>query len=512
MAMKAYAPSLHWQTAIFAAGLAMFFGLAASLGSPLLVAFLVALALAGVLAASPVALLWLVVIGGLVFAGVAELYFPAIRQARWGVVIVSAGLGLVAVLSAGWQRETRRGSKPEPWPSVVVFAVIFFLIALFSGVLNLGMTMDTAVGFKGYFQVWSILLAFALLPLRPPAAERFMASLVWLGLLQFPFILHQHFVLVPQRLGATDAAKGIVAQDVLVGTFTGSMDGGGAGPAMAVLLLVALMISIAYWRCGRMSLLRLGALALVLLLPMAIGEHKIVLVLLPLGLVLVFEDKILQSPLRAMGLLSIAACVVALMFMVFTLLPRGDNSRPLTPGEYLEQMLAYNVGDRGYGNALLNRTTVYPFWANYQQSGSGSVINTLIGYGPGASKDPRGSLAEHSLSSERFPRYGIGLTGISGLLWDVGLLGTIAAAGFFVSAYRMARRLVREAPPKTLRWAHLKGAEAGAAMMGLSLLHNNMFLFEIGFQTLLMVLVGYLIYARRSYAIPNANGGVPPRK
>ena len=503
MTTKAYSSIHNWQMAVVALSLAVLFGLVASFGSPLLALFLVALAMAVVLAASPLALLWLVVVGGLILAGVAELYLPAIRQARWGVVIASIGLGIISLLTWAWRQKAGHLAKPEPWSPIAVWAVVFFVIALFSGFINHGISLDTTAGFKNYFQVWSILLAFALLPLRAVSVERFMAFLVWLGLLQFPFILHQHFVLVPQRL-----AKGsVAAQDILVGTFSGSMTGGGASAAMAVLLLIALVICIARWRSGMMSLLALVSVTVIFLVPPTIGEDKIVLVLLPVGLALVFEDKIRRSPMRAMALLTACACLLLAMFAVFTILPHPSGSRSLTLDEYWQESWSYNLGDRGYGNDILNRTSVYPFWAKYQSS-SGSIVNVLIGYGPGATN--ASSLSAHSLSRDQFPGYGIGLTGISGLLWDVGVLGTVAALDFFLSAFRLARRLVRQATPYTLRWAHLKGAEAGVAMMGLSLLHNNMFLFEIGFQTIVMLLVGYLTYVRRSYASPQVAAGTTP--
>lgn len=498
MTTKTYPLSHHWLMAVVVLLLAVLFGLVASLGNPLIALFLAALVISVVLVASPLMLLWLVVVGGLILAGVAELYLPAIRQARWGVVIASVALGIIALLIGAWKQKSDHRDRSKPWSAVAIWAVLFFVVAIFSGFLNLGMTLDTVIGFKGYFQVWGILLAFALLPLRPVSVERFMAFLVWLGLLQFPFILHQQFVLVPQRSGLMDAAKGIVAQDVLAGTFSASMTGGSAGAAMAVLLLVALVMSIALWRAGKLSKFRLAAVSMIFLVPLAIGELKIALVLLPIGLYIIFEDKVRRNPLRAMGLLSISAFLMIALFVVFTILPRAGATRSLTPDEYWQEMWSYNLGDRGYGNAVLNRTTVYPFWVKYQQTSGGSIVNTLVGYGPGVSKDTRGSLTEHSLAAERFPGYGIGLTGISGLLWDVGILGTLAALGFFVSAYQMARHLVCHVQPGTLRWVHLKGAEAGVAMMGLSLLHNNMFLYEIGFQTLLMLLVGYLLYVRRS--------------
>lgn len=483
-----------WAIAFFMLA-AIFCGLVASLGNLLIAFFLASLFAAIFLLASPTVLLWGVVIGGLVVAGLAELYFPALRQARWGVALAAIGLGGASILLSFWSR--RKDAVPATWTSTGTWCVLFFLISLAASILNQGISFDAIVGLKNYFQTWGILIALAMLPLAAGYADKFISFLLWLGLIQLPFVLHQHFVLVPQRMTALNEARGMVAQDILVGTFSGSMSGGGAGPAMAVLLLIALVLAIAYWRAGCISLRKLILFSAILLPPIAIGEHKIALVLLPVGFFLVFEDRVRRDPVRAVGLASLSALLLAAMFLVFTLLPSASSSKKKTVDEYWEEMWSYNLGNKGYGNAALNRSTVYPFWARYHQSAGGSAINTLIGYGPGASKDSRGSLAEHSLATERFPGYFIGLTGISGLLWDVGILGTGAAFAVILSAFLATRRLTRQAIANSRRWAHLKTTEAGIAMVGLSFLHNNMFLYEIGFQTLCMILLGYSIFVQR---------------
>ena len=494
----------HWPFFVIASMVAIL-GFSASIGSPLVVLFLVAIILSVALAASPLALLWAVVFGGLVLAGLADLYLPDIRQARWGVVLAALALGFVSIFSGLWARDqhtTNRSRSKQS--SVTLWMLLLFLIAVFSAVINLGLTFDTAVGLKGYFQVWGILLAFALLQLHPLSADRFMRSLIWIALLQFPFILHQHFVLVPQRLGLLDAARGIVAQDILVGTFSGSMTGGGAGAATAVLLMTALTIVAILWRKGLISWLRAGMFSLIFLVPLAIGEQKIVLVLLPVGAFIAFEDKVRKSPAAAVGLLSAVGILLAAFFLAFTMLPQAGTSRTYTPAGYLQETLSYNTGDRGYGNSKLNRTSVYTFWASQHLNERGPLVNTLFGYGPGSSKDARGGYAEHSLAAERFAGFGIGLTGLSGLLWDVGILGAAAAVGFFLAAFRLARRMANQRLLGSETWCYLKGAEAGIAFCGLSLLHNNMFVYEIGYQTLLMLLVGYVVYQQR---LPSVSSG-----
>lgn len=495
---------LGWLTILLFGFAGIASGLVASLGSPILAFIIVALFAAVVLIASPLVLLWVVLIGGLVLSGVAELYFPSLGQARWGVALAAIALGAASLVFGMWAHRPIPATPTRAWSSIATWSLLFLLIALFSAFLNLGLSFDTVVGLKGYFQVWGILLAFVLLPLRAPSVERTMMFLFWLGLIQLPFILHQHFVLVPQRSGIADAARGMVAQDILVGTFSGSMSGGGAGPAMAVLLLIALTIAIAMWRVGKISFIKLALASIAFFLPLAIGEHKIALVLLPVGLFVVFDDKVRRNPLGAIGLATISGVLLAVLFIVFTLLPRAGSTRLLTPDEYWNEMWSYNAGERGYGNYALNRTTVYPFWAKYHQTAGGSVIQTLVGHGPGSSKDARGGLSEHSLAAERFPGYGIGLTGISGLLWDTGVLGTLAVLGLLVSAYRTVRNLLLQTPTGSVRWANLKGAQAGIAMIGFSFLHNNMFLYEIGFQTMTMLLLGYVAYVERTLAPPFA--------
>ena len=483
------------RTLIIVTGLlAIVSGLVASLGVPLLALFLAAPVIAVLLATRPILLLWLVLVGGLVVAGVTTLYVPMLRQARWGVALAAMLLGAIAII-AHFVRNPPRSPLPhglqERRGTLMVWAFAFFSLTLFSGLLNDGATLDTMIGLKNYFQVWGILLAFALLPMSAGSADRMMAFLVWLGVLQLPFALHETFFLVPQRMSALDAGRNIVAQDIVVGTFSGSMSGGGAGASMTVLLGIALTVLLARWRSGRLGIAALVVSCLACLAPIALGEHKLGMVFVVLIPLIVYGDQLVRNPVRTVAFGAISLAVAVLLFIAFTMLPRTGGSRNLTVDEYLQQAVDYNVGDKGYGSLYLNRKTVYAFWWQAHQS-PGRIVNALIGYGPGATNESRTGFRERSYASTQYPLYGIGLTGLSGLLWEVGVLGTAAALGFLVSAFLIARRLALKAGRVSARWAYLKGAEAGVLMVTLSLLHSGNFLFEIGLQTLLVLLVGYL--------------------
>jgi hypothetical protein len=98
---------------------------------------------------------------------------------------------------------------------------------------------------------------------------------------------------------------------------------------------------------------------------------------------------------------------------------------------------------------------------------------------------------------------GIGLTGLSALLWDVGLIGTLLVGLMFLSAYRLAGRLAQATSGNPLAMALFKGLQAGVAILALSIAHKSYFVFEMAFQTLFVLIIGYLIYSARHLLHPD---------
>lgn len=171
-----------------------------------------------------------------------------------------------------------------------------------------------------------------------------------------------------------------------------------------------------------------------------------------------------------------------------------QSTRHQSVAQYWQQTLDYNIGERGYARYILNRTSVYPFWLKEHSLSDG--LRVLIGHGPSSTKEGDGGLIGNTVAKSRYPGLGIGLTALSALLWEVGIAGLIAALGLFWSAFFVSGRLSRECADP-LSASLLKAAQAGIAVFAISLLHNQSFVFEIGYQTILMLLLGYIMAQER---------------
>lgn len=478
-------------TVVLASGLiALLGGAVAALGKPVFILIFLAV-IAGVLVLfKPKLLLWVILIGALVLSGLAELYLPSLKLVRWGVVLVAIGLAVESLI-------INLTSKREPivstgeHNSILIWALLFFLFSVFSALLNEKLSINAISGLKGYFQVWAVLLAFIWLRLKSTEADRYIKSLLWLSLLQVPFALHQYFFLVPLRLSKAMAEKDlVVAVDVVAGTFGASLSGGGGSQNMAVLQVISIALVWALYRIGSLSVKTASILSLIFFLPLILNETKITFFILPLALALIFQDRLLRNFFKTVAMVVLIGSLMITLAIGYTLLPRAGSQKE-SLSKLIEHSMEYNFGNTGYGGLLLNRSTVYAFWFK-QNIMNGSIKDVLIGHGPGATNTTPG-LSTHTLAIDNYAGVGIGLTGIDGLLWEVGVLGTLAVIGLFISSYFTAGRLANRFTGSE-QWALLKSAQAGIALVGVNLLHDNSFLFDISLQTLFVLLLGYIVY------------------
>jgi len=72
-------------------------------------------------------------------------------------------------------------------------------------------------------------------------------------------------------------------------------------------------------------------------------------------------------------------------------------------------------------------------------------------------------------------------------------------AMMFVSAYRLAGRLAQAAHDRPLAMALFKGLQAGVTLLAISIVHKDFFVFEMAFQSLFVLIIGYLIYSARNF-------------
>ena len=274
------------------------------------------------------------------------------------------------------------------------------------------------------------------------------------------------------------------------------MSGGGRSIDLAILCLVGATYAAAAWRVGAISGTRALMVVVAALIPIAVAEVKIVFFLIPVAVYILMRDLAEKHPARF--ILGIAASFVLLIAIAvgYLLLPGAESQKPKSFSAYLDDTINYNVGDKGYGNAKLNRSTVYSFWFK-ENIVNFNGIHALVGYGPGATFT-NSSVVDKSVAREKYKAIGIGLTGLSSVLWEFGLLGGIALLGIFFSAYALSGKLLRkviggEDFPAVIT------ARVGVVACGISLFHSSYFVFDLAHQVMLMMFLGVIIALSRKY-------------
>lgn len=477
---------LLWLGAIVLSGI---FGLTLAFGIyPLTIGFFVLIA-GAVLVMKPLAGTWIVIIGSLIFSGLIDLYLPGLQPIKWALAGLSMGVALVAYVFSSNPHKIG-GNKLGPSSSLIFWLWTFFAYVILLSLFNWHGFAKFVTSFKGYFQVWGVLIALYYLVNKEADSRRIVKFILILGVIQLPFVFHQFFVLIPQRTSEEFALRGMVAADVVAGTFGGSMTGGGRSSSLALLCALGITLALSYYREHIWKLKTVLIFLSVFMVPMFFSEAKLFIVLLPVALFLLYKDKLLEDPLKfifgAIGVLLLLASI----FFAYSLIPGADSQQSLSLQDMWDSNVSYNFGDRGYGNLLLNRTTVYAFWVeeNFRLT---EILHILFGYGAG---ETQGGVLMHEASEllRKYPGYGISLTGISTILWELGLVGLVIVAMVFISAYKLGSNLLRNSK-YPLSKPMINAARISVVLFAISLLHNSYFFFDLSYQSLFVLVFGYLL-------------------
>jgi hypothetical protein len=436
---------------------------------------------------------WIVLVGPLLISGPLAMHFPELGRIAWLFSILGFFLLAAAIVYEGTNRDPHRPSVP----TFVVLSVLFIVYAvgsLFMGGDDFG---AGAGSIKRNFQYWGLTFVMAAVAFDPRTVRRWLFFILALALIQLPFALYQRIVLVPRRYNMPDS---VVPIDIVTGTFEGSITGGASNNVMAFFLIAAIAgVLCAY----RESLLRRPALWMllpVLGLPLVLGETKLVLVLLPAALFIVYADLIRKKPFAFAAGSLVATVLIAAIGYSYVVFHVHDGRHGMTFQQRLDENLSYNVGSRGYyGGASLNRGNVVQFW--WSEHGEKNLSSTVFGHGLGSSFGPMGS-DQRGHMDRKYPGYAIGLTTISALLWDIGLFGTGLYLMIFVSAFIAAGQLAARASPGFDR-AMCRTLQAVVGMMPALIFALDLHLMTPSLQVLTAFTLGLIAWRwRRGHRAP----------
>ncbi len=461
---------------VAASGLAFLFGLISVTANPILIGLAVGLVGGTFLLAIPKKTILLVIALGLATPALLDMVGHGFHRVLWAVSMMALLLfvpGLLNLFSFNPEHK-------KHIPLFIWLALIFVLYASIVSVMQLHGMGELFGGFKRYFQTFGLLLVLVTLANTKQDFDLWLKLLLIIALLQLPFAIFERFILVPLRGGL---AAGGEATDVVAGTMGANIEGGSPNAIMVTFVLIAAAFVFSRWKMGLIETSRAALLAGILLLPLALGETKVVVVILPLLAFVLLRKDIMREPAKyipVFGLMLILTAILA-YFYVYILLDSSFD-------EAIAGILRYNVQEVGYGTLLLNRTTVMTFWAKFHSLQD--PISFLFGHGLGSSYG-NGFDAGHI--ARLYPNYGINLTTISTLLWDLGVVGLTMYVSIFIAAWVQIGKLWRNSTSAQVK-ADCVALQAGIALTLFFLIYSDSQVNLLVHELIISLMLGYAAF------------------
>jgi len=419
-------------------------------------------------------------------------YFGGLHQAQWAPFLIAGVLFLrVPIELLRSKPSTERPAKAEVWGLVVFWslgAYLFFIAA--SALINNVRFLQLLVGAKNYLFFWAVFLLISVGTASPRLLNRIWYLLMGVAIVQLPFAVYQHFFVTKQRHAARE---GLTALDAVVGSFGGNPEAGGGSGSMALFLIVALSFAAAMWRTGVIT----GRFMLIFFVTVGativLAEVKVAVVLLPVAFLILFRGELRRRPAFFVGA---SAMLFALLFVVISVYQSYwayERTKTYTLSERIERSYTYftdpNYVDRYTGE--VGRVASLVLWARENTDDPGRF---LLGNGLGSSRTSTVAMGDQAL--RHFP-YRIDANSIAALLWDVGLLGTLAfvlaiGAGA-VLAFKTSKAPDLPAPERAM----LEAAGVGLILILCTLPYNRDAVDTPQIELLLMLLMGYAVLWRK---------------
>ena len=306
-------------------------------------------------------------------------------------------------------------------------------------------------------------------------------------------MLHQYFYLVPIRQGLVDEVEALIPIDIVSGTFGGKLNSGAANAALSVFCFVVFSGIVSLWANKLLGLFKAIVLSTLVMFPVFINSTKISSLYFLIVLFVIFRKELVQNPLSFMAKFMVVISLIGLMALsIIKLTPANEKVGSIK--ELIEFTYSYNVASENTRDTMLSRVGSLKLWLSPVRPHS--IKELVIGYGPAASRlvrdrtDPRvvRALGQQALA---------GNTAAAAILWEGGIVGFILVVGLFASAFHATSKLIKKLQHNRYQASIFQGLQAGIVICFFSLFHKNFFVFHIGFQAMLMLIFGYIVYWER---------------
>lgn len=467
-----------------AAILALFSGLILPVAGVFPLVALWALPAALVIVFYPLAFFWLMMVLVLIVSGTVQ-YFTDNGQLQW----VASGIGICLLIS-GFLRGAGNAAGPASRRVTAIDASLlaFAVTATVSTVFGEGGAAHLAAGIRNYLPFLGLYAYIRLSGLQAVTLRRVIWFLLAVAALQWPVELYQALVVVPQRVEANYFGS---AFDSIVGSFGGPKFGGGASGSLAIYLVFGMALALALYRNALLG----GKVTIFCLLGMLLGiglaETKVVFVLIPLALAVLYASELHRRPIHFLiGALFVLGVMALLMYVYYLFFWESANRGD--PWLVIVRRFSYSFDpDFMPANNWPGRMTGLAIWFRGQDF-SGDMYHWLVGYGVAAATSAS-TIAGPGVAALKFG-LGTDVTGATKLLWEVGAVGLVAYVAPLFFAFRSFGRVLRAGDCDPLLRSFVEALRAMAPVLALVVLYEVTIVSSPPMQLLAMIL--YAVAAR----------------
>lgn len=405
-------------------------GLVISSSSNILVLLFVGLLLGLALLTQPVLLLWILATVSLIIDGLLQFTLD-FTQAQW----VSSIVGFMLIIASIIKVATNKQKTITPSLRISYFLAFFIIINVFSSILNLVPVPQAIVGIRTYVPFLGVFFALSVGLISETQIKRMFYFLIIVIFLQVPAIIYQVLVIVPQRaalLGAEDA------WDSVNGTFGGTMFGHGASGSLAVYLAVVALLVTVLWQNGFVKKLFFYLFTLSALIVIGATEAKVIFILVPIGFYFLNKDLILRKPVSFLiGSMGVISFLIGVLFAYIELYYSDSMSGDLM--KTLQTRFLYSF-DPDFMPSVdwPGRLSGIMIWVNNHDFLT-NPLTMLIGHGVSAATSTS-SLMGFSREVVLYGR-GLEVTGLTKLLWESGIIGTVAFIAIMLVCFVQSKRI-----------------------------------------------------------------------
>ncbi|WP_461520170.1 hypothetical protein [Porticoccus sp.] len=437
-----------------------------------------------------------IVLGVLFFLGFIVVgpivYFTGFSKLLWLFFFAGTAVFMVAVCSGNRFLLVSTFSSPPAFLLALLAFLFFLVFGFFSGTSTFG---EMVMSSRWYFFVWPLMLIFLSGLVGKKLIDYLWRFLLVVALIQLPVAVAQYFfiALPSERPSPWDA---------IVGTFPGSVMGGGQSAAMGVFTAIVMLLAYALWRTNKISRNRFFLQVFCGVFTLAFSEVKAAVLSLPLLLLLYYGRDFLKRPLEAFLSIMTATSLVVILFWGYGVLHYSYQKNPIsepsrkTALERIERVFSLLDEDVIYTEKQdqpLGRIAHLIFWAK-ENLKSGNTQLALLGYGAGSTQVSqvwRGEVAE-------LYRYPMGISSSAILLWETGLLGHLLFVFVLLLASRDSLRLSRNKSIPDVNRVFLYVGAVALVFFVVTLPYKNFAFRSVPIQLFMVLLFGQILYWRQS--------------